>query len=306
MEKVQVKVPATTANLGPGYDCLGLALDLWNNVTFSQDSSGIHIEIEGEGSSTLPRNAGNQILRAAVRVFQECGHPIPKNMQINCQNKIPLGSGLGSSAAAVLSGLLGANALCGNRLSKDEILKLGVEFEGHPDNLAPALLGGLVVTAQSTREQQPVAIKIPIADFSMVVVVPKFDLPTATARAALPESIPLQDAVYNIGRTAMVIQALQSGDLTLLYIAMDDHLHQPYRLKLIPGAQEALKAASQVGAPAALSGAGPGVIAFALPESDVSAADLATRIEIAFQTAGLPARSWVLRSSETGAQVELF
>jgi homoserine kinase len=314
MAAVSVRVPATSANLGPGFDCLGLALDLWNEATFREAGEGIRLQIQGEGSGHLPRDGRNLIARAALRVYTAAGKPAPSGLEITCQNLVPLSSGLGSSAAASLTGLLGANALLGRPLSASQILELALAFEGHPDNVAPALYGSLVIAVCQDGcagiERQPGFPKgenllvqvIPIPALEVVVVVPAFRLSTRAARAALPLRVRIEDAVFNLGRTALVVEALRSGDLDLLGQTMEDRLHQPYRLKLIPGAEAALTAARQAGAAAAaLSGAGPSVIAF--PFSGRAAA-VSQAMQAAFRAAGLDSRSFLLSACSQGAVIE--
>ncbi len=299
MESILVRVPATTANLGPGFDALGLALDLWNEAEFTlEGAAGWTVEISGEGSGVLPADATNLVIQAAQRLFDRAGRAAPAGLRLRCTNRIPLGSGLGSSAAAVVAGLVGANALLGEPLDTPGLLRLAAEIEGHPDNASAALLGGLVVV--SADGERLIARKIDVPHLAAVVVVPEFNLPTHAARAALPGQVAFNDAVFNLGRAALVVEALRTGDLELLGSAMQDRLHQPHRLKLVPGAGAALAAARQAGAAAAaLSGAGPGVVAFGVePLEPISQAMLA-----AFHAAGLPARVWMLSVTSLGTQV---
>ena len=292
---IKIKVPATSANLGPGFDALGLALDLWNESTFeSADDFSVHVE--GEGSGTLAQGADNMIVRTAQKLAERVGkelHPF----HVRCLNRIPTGSGLGSSAAATLTGLLAANALTGSKVSDHEILCIAAELEGHPDNVAPALMGGLVVATMN--EDKVIARKLPIEPLHITVVVPDFHFPTKEARNSLPKKVDLKDAVHNISGAVLVTEAFRTGDLNLLGKAMTDKLHQPYRLKLIPGAEEAMQAMQADGAPAvALSGAGPSLIGFSKMES--SAGHAAKR---AFEQAGLTARVFQLGVSSQGAEI---
>src|SRR5512139_1319125 len=239
---ITVKVPATSANLGPGFDSLGLALDLWNEAEFiPTNDKKISLTIAGEGREKLPTGASNAIVDAALQVYNLAGKPY-HGMRIHCLNRVPLGSGLGSSSAALLTGMLGANAMIGEPFSRDEILKLAIETEGHPDNVAPAMLGGLV--ASIVYENRVVSMKLPAkanhGSIHATIVLPDFDFPTKQARAILPKQVDRKDAIYNISRAVLVTEALRTGDLELLGIAMKDSLHQPYRLPLIPGAIAAL------------------------------------------------------------------
>ena len=222
-----------------------------------------------------------------------------KGLHVHCINRIPLTSGLGSSSAALLAGLLGANALLGEPFSRDELLKVAVENEGHPDNVAPAMLGGLVVSASI--DGKIITRKMNVAPLAAAIAMPNFHFPTKQARAALPKQIPIKDAVHNISRAVLVTKALECGDLELLGKVMDDALHQPYRLPLIPGAREAMDAAKEAGASAvALSGAGPSLIAFSAKED----AAIGEAMKREFESVGLTARIFELRVSDKGAEVE--
>jgi homoserine kinase len=296
LNKVIVKVPATSANLGPGFDALGLALNLWNETAFSPAET-LSLHIEGEGSKKLAPNEKNLIVRCARKLYESLGRKLPA-LNIYCLNRIPLASGLGSSAAAILTGLLGANALLGSELTNEEILSLAADIEGHPDNVSPALLGGLVV---STKEGgKVISRQLPINPLFITVILPEFNFPTKQARAALPKQVPLADAVHNISRAVLVTEAFRTGDLHLLGQVMADTLHQPYRLPLIPGAQTAMDAVKGAGASAvALSGAGPSLIAFSLNHDP----GIGSAGKHAFESAGLSARVFDLEVSQEGAQV---
>src|SRR6266498_3629432 len=298
--KISIKVPATSANLGPGFDSLGLALDLWNESTveFADDFA---VYVEGEGKDRLPQDRNNIVIRAAEKFAESVGKELPP-FAAHCINQIPPGSGLGSSAAATLTGLLAANALTESKLTDDEILCLAAELEGHPDNVAPALMGGLVVSTLS--ERKVIARKLPITPMQITVVLPDFYFPTKEARNSLPKQVDMQDAIHNISRAVLVTEAFRTGDLSLLGEAMTDKLHQPYRLKLIPGAEEAMHAMKSVSAAVALSGAGPSLIAFSKMESNVSHGDaIGLAAKRAFEQAGLSARIFQLGVSSRGAEI---
>jgi homoserine kinase len=300
--KILVKVPATTANLGPGFDALGLALDLWNEAEFAATKDKkITLSIAGEGAGLLPTDANNAIVDAALQVYDLAGKPCP-GLRIHCVNRVPLSSGLGSSSAAMLTGLLGANALLGEPFSRERILKLAIENEGHPDNVAPAMLGGLV--ASIIHDSHVVSLRLTLTSqrtpIHVTVVFPEFDFPTKQARAILPKQVERRDAIYNISRAVIVTEAFRVGDLKMLGDAMSDRLHQPYRLPLIPGAQAAMDAMKQAGAAAvALSGAGPSLIAFSA-QNEKAIGESAKR---AFEEAGLAARVFKLKISRKGAEV---
>jgi homoserine kinase len=296
--KLAIKVPATSANLGPGFDALGLALDLWNEtiITLAIEFS---VQVKGEGDGKLSLERSNLILRAAQRLGERVGRSVPP-FHAECVNRIPLGAGLGSSAAAIVTGLLAGNALLGAPLLREEILDLASEMEGHPDNVAPAVLGGLVVS--TLEDGKVIARQIPVgADLQITVAVPDFHFPTKQSRMALPKRVSMEDAVHNISRAVLVVEALRTGELDLLAKAMTDTLHQPYRLKLIPGAQAAMQAARDAGAlGVALSGAGPSVIAFSKTESGIGGS-----MRRAFEREGLKARVFHLGVSSRGAEIQI-
>lgn len=302
--KVHVTVPATTANLGPGFDALGLALNLWNEADFfATEDNKITLTVSGEGNGKLPLNADNAVAEAALQIYDLTGKHCT-GLHIDCLNRVPLGSGMGSSSAAMLAGMLGANALLGNPLTNEQILKLAIETEGHPDNVAPAMLGGLV--ASIVHENRVFSMRLPAkanhGSIHATVVLPDFDFPTKQARAILPKQVERKDAIFNISRAVLVTEALRTGNLELLGIAMKDSLHQPYRLPLIPGAIAALEAGKKAGASAvALSGAGPGLIAF----SSKTEAGIGAAMKRAFESAELSARIFELETSYEGAEVTI-
>lgn len=256
--RLTVNVPATTANLGPGFDCLGLALEWWNTITV-EAAKALEVRLRGLDEG-LPADASNVTLRAMRAVFEQARMPFP-SLRVTMTNRIPIGRGLGSSAAAIVGGVVAANAWLGNALSPDELLALATGVEGHPDNVSAALLGGLtIVVADGTRW---IAANIPPPpDWRAVVFVPAQALSTKFARQILPKKITRADAVFNIGRAALIVHAFAARDARLLALAMQDRLHQPYRAQVVPGMNELLQAALDAGAlGAALSGAGPSIIA---------------------------------------------
>ena len=291
---LKIRVPATSANLGPGFDCLGLALDLWNEVSFElSDRTSYHVK--GEGARSLNGLASNLLAQAMGRLYQECGKKMG-GVRITAKNSIPPSSGLGSSAAAIVAGLYGANGLLGRPLDMPDLLKLGTQLEGHPDNIAPALLGGLVISVPNGDELLTRRFDVP--EWTAVIVIPEVDWPTHLARAVLPDHISRADAVFNIGRTPLVVDALQRGDMELLQKGMEDRLHQGYRLAHIRGGEAAFQVARTFG-PSALSGAGPSLITFIKPgrahHAGAATAD-------AFMRAGVKTRSLVVRSNNSGVQ----
>ncbi len=295
---VTITIPATSANLGPGFDCLGVALGLYNRVTFTAVSHPTHtIEVTGLDAAKVPTDESNVVYQSACHLFDRLGKR-PSGLHIRQENNIPVGSGLGSSSTAVLAGLLGANELVDGQLSQADILKLATAIEGHPDNVAPALLGGLVL---GVLDGEQVHIEqLPVAPQQVAVIMPDFALLTRDARAALPAKVSRQDAIFNASRLPLLIRALETAAYAKLTLAMQDKLHQPYRLPLIPGMAAAFAAATAAGAAGvALSGAGPSLIAFA-PDHH---ADIVSAVTAVFQQNNLTCRSWILPIDTTGTQI---
>ena len=281
-------IPATTANLGPGFDCLGLALSLTNQVTVKIADAGLSIEVHGEGAESIATDETNLVFKSAERLFERVGRR-PPGLQIIQNNQIPVSSGLGSSAAAVLAGLLAANTLLGFPLTDTKLLTLATDIEGHPDNVTPAFYGGLTLSLFDGEDL--IVDHIPVPDMTVVVVLPVFDLLTIEARAALPAQVPLSDAVFNASRVGLLVRALGAGDYDRLRIAMQDRLHQPYRMSLIPGMQTVFNEALEAGAAGVvLSGAGPSVVAFASDNHEA----IEKAMKEAFSAVGLESRSWIL------------
>ena len=268
---------------------------------FCLEGDGIYVDFSGgQVLDGLPTGSDNLIARAFTCLYAKQGVPLPPGVHITCTNRIPTGSGMGSSAAAVLAGLAAANAFLDSPFDRDGLLLLATEMEGHPDNAAAGIFGGLTVSLVDA--DCILTRRFDVPPFSVALAVPKFYLPTRVARAALPECVPLPDAVFNISRAVLVVEALRGGDLDLLGRVLRDRLHQPYRFKLIPGCMNAQEAAFAAGARAvALSGAGPGLLAFA-PQADCPA--VAQAMQHSFESAGLTCVSFVLATSQKGLQVE--
>lgn len=309
---IRVSVPATTANLGPGFDSMGMALDLWNTFTlsFDGDHESIRVDIRGEGAGELPTDDDHLAVHIMRDTLQDGGITPPRGMRLLCENEIPCASGLGSSSSAVIAGLVLAEGValqartggpvrpCEIDLSR--ILSRAVELEGHGDNVTPAVLGGLQVVYTHGAEYRNRA--IPMPPMRVVVCVPKYKYLTVQARAALPSSVSHRDAVFNIGHAMLAIEALRNQDDALLADAMQDRLHERYRLPDIPGAEDARAAALSAGAIAvALSGAGPGLIAFARKGHDPIGEAMAD----AFAAHGLTARYWTLPAGANGARIQI-
>lgn len=269
-----VRVPATSANLGPGFDALGMALDL-ANVVHVAPAEALAVRIEGEGAGVLAEGPDNLVYQAMTCLAERLGEPLPP-VRLHCVNAIPLARGLGSSSAAIVAGLVAANHLYGDRLSPDALLELAVALEGHPDNVAPALLGGVRVCVQTDAGvcQAPVPLRRPLR---AVLFVPDFPMPTEAARRALPATVPLHDAVFNLGRAALLVAALATGAYDLLREATRDRLHQPARTALFPAMPAFFAAALEAGAlGACLSGAGSTVLALVETQTAAVAAALET------------------------------
>jgi len=295
-QTVTISVPATSANLGPGFDCVGLALELYNDVTFTTSNSdaGLTINVQGVDADKVATDERNLVYQSAITIFDKVGKR-PFSLHIQQTNRIPVGSGLGSSSTAVLAGMMGANALLGNPFTDDEILKFAVAEEGHPDNVAPALYGGLVLGVMGDGDLLIEQYELPA--LTAVIILPTFHLLTTEARAALPTSIPFADAIFNASRTPLLIRALRDGDYAKLTVAMQDRLHQPYRMPLIPGMEAAFAAARATGARGvAVSGAGPSLIAFT-PDGHENIVEAVTAV---FTEAGLASRNWILPINAKG------
>jgi homoserine kinase len=294
MQKTHILVPATSANLGPGFDCMALALDLWNEVVLEPAPDAVRVSVEGEGAKTLPKEGKNRIAQAAAEVFGKAGLT-EANFSIACTNRIPVSSGMGSSAAAAVGGLFAANASIGNPFSRQTLIQISQPFEANADNTIAAFVGGLVVL--SAEDNRIFWRRYELPSLQVSVLVPDYKLSTGESRSFLPEKIDHRDAVINLGRALLTVDALRNADYRLLAEVMQDRLHQPYRLAQLPGAEEILLAAKQAGAAAAvLSGAGPGVIAFA--ESGLN--EIQDAMLGAAKEKGIAARGFLLHVSNSG------
>jgi homoserine kinase len=265
---VTVKVPATTANCGPGFDAVGIACTLYNELELTLTHSGTtRIKNIGEGSGLLPANETNITYQAIQSVFNKAGYTCP-GLSLTMTNAIPLARGLGSSAAAIVAGLVAANEILDSPLTTAELLDMATAIEGHPDNVAPALFGGIAISAMNNAKVETLRL-LPPRPLSLVVAVPEFALATKIARQVLPKQVSLADAAFNVSRTALMVGALATGNYAFLSSGLEDKLHQPYRQSLIPGMADVLSAAKTAGAfGAALSGAGPCLIAFTETRAD--------------------------------------
>lgn len=294
---IEVEIPATSANLGSGFDCVGMALDLCNTVSLEQ-SGETSVRVDGVGAGEVAEDASNLTLRAVRAVYETLHLPLPP-VRLRLVNRIPLRRGLGSSATAIVGGLVAANALNGGPLTTEELLRLAVVLEGHPDNVGAALYGGLVISAVD--DGAPVCARLSVPDgLRAVAFIPDFSMPTAQARALLPEQVDMRDAIYNLGRVGLLVAALAAGKLELLRIATQDRLHQPYRQRLFPGMPAIISAAVGAGALGAyLSGAGSTVMALVSERGN----EVAAAMERAADGEGLQGQARAFGLSNTGARV---
>jgi homoserine kinase len=295
---ISVRVPATSANLGPGYDAVGLALTLSMRIGLDRAPQP-EIEVRGSGADLIPTGPEHPAYRAARFVAELVGEP-DVHFRLLQENSIPPTRGLGGSAAALVGGAVAANDLFGGQIAAPDLLNIVCELDGHPDNAAPALLGGLVIGTLTPTGVS--AVRLEPKNLKVVVAVPDSAVSTTAARRALPDSVPHRDATFNVGRSGLLLGALATGEYQLLRIAMQDRLHQPYRSHLIPGLEDVIDAALANGAyGACLSGSGPTVLAFA-PETN--ALEIASAMKTAFEVRDVQAESWALDVDLAGARVE--
>ncbi|MEG1017537.1 MAG: homoserine kinase [Oscillospiraceae bacterium] len=253
MEQVTVRVPATSANIGPGFDSLGLALSLYCEIGFSRLDAGA---LEIRGCDNKYANDQNLAYVAFKKVYEKAGVPLP-GIRLDIKSDIPVSRGLGSSAAMIVAGVCAANAMLEYCLSAEELLAVATRLEGHPDNVAPALLGGF--TASLLDHGAPKCVSLEISEkFKFCALIPDFETQTHEARRLLPVEVDFADAVFNVSHTAVLIGALARGDVGLVRASLEDRLHQPYRKSMIAGFEEVKAAAQNAGAAAFfISGAGP-------------------------------------------------
>ncbi len=266
--KVSVKVPATTANLGPGFDSLGLALPIYNTITVEETimpGTGIEINIIDETNEqdiiSIPTDENNIVYKAIELLYNSIGQT-PSELKITIRTQIPIARGLGSSAAVIVGGLLAANELLGRPADEAALLSIATEIENHPDNITPALVGGFVVSSLEDDGSVVYSKMNWPKDWNITVCIPDYELSTSIARSVLPAEVPMKDAIFNLKHTAMLVQAVNTHDEKLMKIALDDRLHQQYRERLIPGLKEikdALKHEENVMG-VVISGAGPSVL----------------------------------------------
>ncbi len=253
----KIQIPATSANLGAGFDALGLALTFYNYVEMEESDK---IDIASSDGLDIPTDEKNLIYISAKDLFNVCGKKL-EGLKLRQTNSIPMARGLGSSSACIIAGLVGANKMLGDPLTKDDLVDLSAQIEGHPDNTAPALLGGIVTAVFDGRKVHWVKQEV-FTKLKFVAIIPDFELKTEQARACLPKEIAHKDAVYNLSRAALFSASLLTGKFENLKTAVDDRLHQPYRMELIPHCKDVFDIAYTHGAYGAyISGAGPTIMA---------------------------------------------
>jgi homoserine kinase len=304
--QVTVEVPATIANLGAGYDCLAMAIELVNRVRLevrTWSRGRIELEVEGEGEGELPSDGTNRFVQGVEAAIREARGDLPEgaSWRVEMSNKIPLARGLGSSAAATVGGLLASNALLGDALAPADLLRLASKIEGHPDNAAAALLGGFVASVQVGDDVEAIRLDVP-RGIRAVIFIPELRLATGDMRKVLPAKVPRPDAVANLGRVAIGVAGIATGRRDVLGLLTQDRLHEPYRTAIYPQLPRLVDDARQAGAlGACLAGAGSSIVAFTDTVSGVAG------IESAFRAAAadtdLPGRVEVLSPRNAGAKV---
>lgn len=306
MKKITITVPATTANLGAGFDCLGAALSLYNKFTFTliepKDSpEALKITVIGTEAARVTTDATNLAYQAFCAVYQVLNKPVP-GVAIALELGIPLARGLGSSATAIIGGLLGANYLAGNPLSIAAIQDLAIKLEGHPDNVVPALVGGCRLSATKEDGNWEICDVPWLPEIIPVVVVPDFELSTAAARAVLPRTYNRGDAIFNIAHLGLFLRGLATGKPAWLETGLQDRIHQPYRQSLIPGYEAVRQAAIAQGAYGlVISGAGPALLAL----TDMSRAGVVGEaIASTWQNLNIQTEIHILKIDHQGATIQ--
>ena len=301
-QPIEVMAPATTANLGPGFDCLGLALDLWNRLEVLPVEPGAEsvpaVEVIGEGVGELAADSGNLTYRALQFLFDEAALEVPP-LRLRCHNTIPLSRGLGSSAAAIAGGLVAANTLCGNPYSPSELLEMAATIEGHPDNVAAAVLGGLQLVVSDGPQLYTAPIPAP-PELHTVLFIPETRIATADARAVLPKQVSVADAVFNMGRVALLVAGMGLNRPEYFAVATQDRLHQPYRQPLFPAVKVIFAAARAAGALGVfVSGSGSTILAL----TEGREMTVAYEMFEAARLTGVPGRLEITKPTDRGAHV---
>jgi homoserine kinase len=296
-QHVQVRVPASTANLGSGFDIFGMALEIYNTFRLCLTTES-QWSVSTPPTSMLPTDRDNLVFQAACRLFKEVGFA-PPGLHLELDIDVPLARGLGSSSSAIIGGLVAANAMVGAPFDRHALLDMAIEIEGHPDNVTPALIGGLTLCYQTNDTHRYLSLPCPL-DLHIVLAIPDFELATPQARSILPFKIARRDAIFNSSRTALLVAALYEKRYDWLAAAMQDRLHQPYRAALVPGLTEAIAAGYEANAlGVALSGAGPTLIA--LVQHDTHG--VATVLQDTFRRHGVSCNTRIVQPDTVGAVV---
>ena len=305
-KKVNVSVPSTTANLGPGFDCLGAALDLYNEFVFTRiDGGGDRFELimESTDGNHLRGGPENLVYRAAQKVWSSA-NVSPFALEARVKLAVPPARGLGSSATAIVAGLIGANAIMDSPLPREKLLELAIDIEGHPDNVVPSLLGGLCLTARSSSQRWRIVRCEWHHSIKAVVAIPAIRLSTSEARRVMPKNIPISDAVTNMGALTLLLNGLKTGNGELIKEGMFDKLHEPYRWKLIKGGLDVKEAAIKAGAlGCAISGAGPSILALCKNENGKAISQAMVK---AWENAGIASRAPFLNIQTTGSDFRSY
>ncbi len=303
-KKIIVSVPSTTANLGPGFDCLGAALDLYNEFIFTRIEGGgdrFDLIMESTDGNHLRGGPENLVFRVAQKVLSSANIS-PFALEARVKLAVPPARGLGSSATAIVAGLIGANAIMDSPLSKEKLLELAIDIEGHPDNVVPSLLGGLCLTARSASHRWRIVRCDWHNSIKVVVAIPAIRLSTSEARRVMPKNIPIADAVTNMGALTLLLNGLKTGNEELIKEGMFDKLHEPYRWKLIKGGLDVKQAALEAGAlGCAISGAGPSILALCKNENGKVISQAMVK---AWEKAGVASRAPFLNIQRTGSNFE--
>lgn len=299
--KIKIQVPATTANCGAGFDTFGIACTLYNYFTLEKIAGTENIvEILGEGSTILGNDDNNYVLVAIKKIFSHAKKSMPC-FKLIMENNIPLARGLGSSSSAIVAGLIAGNHFLGNIFSKEDILNFANDLEGHPDNVAPAIYGGITISYLQSGGAGKVNLNIP-QDLQLIAVVPEFSLATKLAREALPAAVPYKDVIFNLGRVSLLTASFEQNNLELLRTALDDKIHQPYRAYLIPNMSEVFEIALNKGAyGTVISGAGSTLMAFA--NKNIACHEIGAAMVQTFAKYGIPSNYHVLDIDNTGAKI---
>jgi homoserine kinase len=299
-DSLSLKIPATTANIGPGFDCLGAALTLYNEFRFSlTDQEKTTFEIVGAQPSKISLTDDNLLYQSFLRLYQHLGKT-PPSLKITIKVGVPLARGLGSSATAIVAGLLAANHFLNNPCSESELLDLAIALEGHPDNVVPAFWGNCILSVKTEDKWQFVPINCH-ADLAFILAIPNFELSTEKARAVLPKQLSYESAIYNMSHLALLIRALETANREWLSAALNDQLHQPYRRSLIPGYDLVRKAVLAAGAYGmVISGAGPTLLTLT---HHSQSEQVSVAIQRAWQIEGVEANVKSLELDSTGASM---